>query len=74
MYAFLSSYALSRDPGTQFEYSSVGMALLGHVIELTPQETRAGAESQFSSSRSTYSPRIRVPIGIQNRFMEYRDV
>jgi CubicO group peptidase (beta-lactamase class C family) len=74
MYAFLSSYALSRDPGTEFEYSNVSMALLGHVIELTPQETPAGSESQFSPSRSTYNPRIRVPIGIQNRFMEYRDV
>jgi D-alanyl-D-alanine-carboxypeptidase/D-alanyl-D-alanine-endopeptidase len=34
MYAFLSSYRLSRDPGTEFEYSNVGMALLGHVIAL----------------------------------------
>jgi len=34
MYAFLSAYTLSRDPGTEFEYSNVGMALLGHVIAL----------------------------------------
>jgi CubicO group peptidase (beta-lactamase class C family) len=34
MYAFLSGYTLRRDPGTEFEYSNVGMALLGHVIEL----------------------------------------
>src|SRR5947209_2556329 len=34
MYAFLSGYTLSRDPGTEFEYSNVGMALLGHVIAL----------------------------------------
>src|SRR5258708_513460 len=34
MYAFLSGYALRRDPGTEFEYSNVGMALLGHVIAL----------------------------------------
>jgi CubicO group peptidase (beta-lactamase class C family) len=33
-YAFLSGYTLSRDPGTEFEYSNVGMALLGHVIAL----------------------------------------
>ncbi len=32
MYAFLSGYTLTRDPGTEFEYSNVGMALLGHVI------------------------------------------
>ena len=34
IYAFLSGYTLSRDPGTEFEYSNVGMALLGHVIAL----------------------------------------
>ena len=34
MYAFLSSYALKRDPGTEFEYSNVGMALLGHAVAL----------------------------------------
>ncbi|HWW01801.1 MAG TPA: serine hydrolase domain-containing protein [Candidatus Acidoferrum sp.] len=34
MYAFLSGYTLNRDPGTEFEYSNVGMALLGHVIAL----------------------------------------
>jgi len=34
MYAYLSRYKSSRDPGTEFEYSNVGMALLGHVIAL----------------------------------------
>ena len=34
MYAFLSGYTLRRDPGAEFEYSNVGMALLGHVIAL----------------------------------------
>ncbi|HWY75076.1 MAG TPA: serine hydrolase [Verrucomicrobiae bacterium] len=32
MYAYLSGYTLSRDPGTEFEYSNVGMALLGHAL------------------------------------------
>src|ERR1051326_630051 len=39
MYAFLSGYTLTRDPGTEFGYSNVGMALLGHVIAL-----RAGTD------------------------------
>jgi CubicO group peptidase (beta-lactamase class C family) len=34
MYAFLSAYTLRRDLGAEFEYSNVGMALLGHVLEL----------------------------------------
>jgi serine-type D-Ala-D-Ala carboxypeptidase/endopeptidase len=32
--AFLSGYQLTRDPGTKFEYSSLGAGLLGHVIAL----------------------------------------
>ena len=34
LYAFLSGYKLTRDPGAKFEYSSLGFALLGHVIAL----------------------------------------
>lgn len=31
LYAFLSSFALDRHPGSKFGYSNVGTALLGHV-------------------------------------------
>lgn len=33
LYEFLRGSTLDRDPGTRFEYSNVGMAILGHVIE-----------------------------------------
>src|SRR5258708_3668211 len=33
MYAFLSGYALEDPPGTKYQYSNVGMSLLGHVLE-----------------------------------------
>src|SRR5215471_10360530 len=32
MYDFLSGYQLTRDPGEQFEYSNLGVGLLGHVL------------------------------------------
>jgi serine-type D-Ala-D-Ala carboxypeptidase/endopeptidase len=34
LYAFLGHYKLPRDPGAEFEYSNIGLALLGHVIAL----------------------------------------
>ncbi len=32
MYAFLSEYALSRQPGAEFQYSNVGMSILGQAL------------------------------------------
>lgn len=34
LYEFLNHYALPRAPGEQFEYSNVGMGLLGHILSL----------------------------------------
>jgi len=33
MYEFLASYQLAQDPGAKFQYSNIGMGLLGHVME-----------------------------------------
>jgi CubicO group peptidase (beta-lactamase class C family) len=33
MYEFLASYQLGQDPGAKFQYSNIGMGLLGHVME-----------------------------------------
>jgi serine-type D-Ala-D-Ala carboxypeptidase/endopeptidase len=32
LYVFLSTYQLTRDPGSQFEYSNLGGGLLGHLL------------------------------------------
>jgi CubicO group peptidase (beta-lactamase class C family) len=32
MYEWLSTYTLPRDPGAEFEYSNIGVALLGHAL------------------------------------------
>lgn len=34
MYEFLSNYKLTREIGTQFEYSNLGVGLLGHALAL----------------------------------------
>ncbi len=34
LYTFLSGYHLPREPGAKFEYSNLGMGLLGHAITL----------------------------------------
>ena len=54
MYDFLSGHALTRDIGSQYEYSNLGMGLLGHVLAL-----RAG-KSYFDLLRE----RILEPLGM----------
>lgn len=34
LYTFLSAYPLPREPGTKFDYSNLGVGLLGHLISL----------------------------------------
>ena len=39
LYDFLSAYQLTRDIGSQFEYSNLGVGLLGHVLSLRAGKT-----------------------------------
>src|SRR5688572_2812635 len=76
--AFLSGYKLTREPGTKFEYSSLGAGLLGHVIAL-----KAGSDYEslvvdricrplkMDSTRITLTPELRSRFAIgHNQFGE----
>jgi CubicO group peptidase (beta-lactamase class C family) len=54
VYAFLSSHDLRREPGSAFEYSNVGMGLLGHLL------ARAAGRSYVDLVRQ----RILEPLGM----------
>jgi serine-type D-Ala-D-Ala carboxypeptidase/endopeptidase len=45
LYECLSGYELPRDPGDRFEYSNLGVGLLGHVLELRAGTTYAALVS-----------------------------
>ena len=55
LYEFLSRYQLPRDPGAAYEYSNLGMGLLGHALAL-----RAGMSYEQFLTR-----RILRPLGLK---------
>src|SRR5580693_3912321 len=56
LYQFLSSYQLTRDIGAQYEYSNLGVGLLGHVLTL-----RAGVDYE-----TMVRSRICEPLGMNS--------
>lgn len=56
LYAFLNSYELARAPGSKFEYSNLGMGLLGHALA-----RRAGAKS----FQALVAKRVLRPLGMK---------
>ena len=71
MYDFLSHYKLNRKPGAKFEYSNLGMGLLGHLLAL-----RAGNNYEalvvgricdplgMNSTRITLTPEMKSRLAI----------
>jgi D-alanyl-D-alanine-carboxypeptidase/D-alanyl-D-alanine-endopeptidase len=71
LYQFLSGYQLTRDIGAKYEYSNLGVGLLGHVLTL-----RAGMDYEalvrsriceplgMSSTRVTNSPEMKTRLAI----------
>ena len=51
LYVFLGSVQLDRDPGSKYEYSNVGMGLLGHALAL-----RAGISYEDLLRRRIFEP------------------
>ena len=47
MYDFLSGLTLTRDPGEQFEYSNLGVGLLGHVLSLAAGKSYEQLEQEY---------------------------
>ena len=56
LYAFLSGYQLTRDIGTEYEYSNLGGGLLGHALS-----RRAGTDYE-----ALVRARITAPLGMPN--------
>jgi serine-type D-Ala-D-Ala carboxypeptidase/endopeptidase len=63
LYEFLNGYTLTRDPGSQFEYSNLGVGLLGHALALRAHKSyeqlvreRILAPLDMTSSAITLSP------------------
>ncbi len=63
LYAFLAGYTLPRDPGVKYEYSNLGVGLLGHVLSL-----RAG-----TTFERLIRERICIPLGMEDTGMTLTD-
>ena len=63
MYAFLSGYQLTRDPGDQFEYSNLGVGLLGHALSLATNKPYEQLERE----------RIWTPLGMSHTAIAFTD-
>jgi len=61
MYAFLADYELTRDVGAQYEYSNLGMGLLGHALAL-----KAGTSYEELVRR-----RILTPLGMRETVITF---
>lgn len=71
LYQFLSTYQLTRDIGSQYEYSNLGGGLLGHVLALragTSYEnlviSRISTPLGMNSTRITLSPEMKARLAV----------
>lgn len=64
LYAFLNSYQLTRDPGAQYEYSNLGVALLGHAL----------GRAAGGTIKTLIRQRIQEPLGMRTTSYSRADV
>jgi len=69
MYAFLAGYTLTNEPGTYFQYSNLGMSLLGHVQELkTGTNYESLIVNRLCRPLQMHSTRAKLPPDLKDRF------
>jgi hypothetical protein len=67
LYAFLSGYKSTNDPGAHYQYSNLGASILGHVIALKAStnyeslvENRICRPLEMNSTRFTLTPELKA--------------
>ena len=76
--AFVSGYKLTREPGTKYEYSTVGMALLGRAIALKAGKNyesllvdRICRPLKMDSTRITLTPELKSRFAQGHNYFGY---
>jgi CubicO group peptidase (beta-lactamase class C family) len=71
MYDFLSSYQLTRDPGAEFEYSNLGVGLLGHVLSRVTglsyeelERQRVWTPLRMTNTAITFTPWMKAHLAV----------
>ena len=71
MYDFLSGYQLTRDIGSQYEYSNLGVGLLGHVLSLRAKMSyealvvsRICSPLGMADTRVTLTPEMKARLAV----------
>lgn len=71
LYEFLNNYQLTREIGVQYEYSNLGMGLLGHILELHTGQSfenlvinRIAKPLDMKNTRIVLSPKMKKHLAL----------